>query len=470
MKELKQNFLKSFEINIQYENELISIKSEPFKTLENILIKALKKMLNNPPNNIHCFYLGVDITKNKSKKIGDLFNHTKKVNLKLKPIENAIKSKTNENLFISTDKNKSYSLDKQNVTIFKRNYNNNDNKRLIKIKSLIIKNNKYPSIYSYYTKNSKIIFNPINKFENNSLIQNESQGFPVINKSFLNNSKEKDIKYLCKCKKLKISYYCRTCKMVLCNNCKNNEKHKNHLMIFINTDDIIKSIIEYGNNIQNEIINIINVHKTLLEKSEIISFEIFAREKKNIIEKYQKMIENYILISNKIDNYLKKENKEVMKLKVESYNELLKKLNKEINDLMQKTQNQQINFNSLKYIFYEISSKEDMISIFGQDILKYHLINDINTKLKSSIKVIEKTMEDLINKNNPFNLDSKYYDELVNMKIIELPKRVNNKNKEKTIIIGGHEISQAILTKRRKNIFSLYKEKEKEEKEGDDFY
>ena len=182
------------------------------------------------------------------------------------------------------------------------------------------------------------------------------------------------------------------------------------------------------------------------------------------------MIENYILISNKIDNYLKKENKEVMKLKVESYNELLKKLNKEINDLMQKTQNQQINFNSLKYIFYEISSKEDMISIFGQDILKYHLINDINTKLKSSINFIEKTMEDLINKNNPFNLDSKYYDELVNMKIIELPKRVNNKNKEKTIIIGGHEISQAILTKRRKNIFSLYKEKEKEEKEGDYFY
>ena len=73
-------------------------------------------------------------------------------------------------------------------------------------------------------------------------------------------------------------------------------------------------------------------------------------------------------------------------------------------------------------------------------------------------------MEDLINKDNPFNLDNKYYHELINMKIIELPKKEEeDKEKKKTsIIIGGHEISQAILSKRRKNIFSILLEREKE--------
>ena len=58
------------------------------------------------------------------------------------------------------------------------------------------------------------------------------------------------------------------------------------------------------------------------------------------------------------------------------------------------------------------------------------------------------------------------------MKIIELPKKEEEEEKDKkiNIVIGGHEISQSILNKRRKNIFSLYKEKEKEELEQNDYY
>ena len=461
MKEIKQIFFKCIEINIQYGNELITIKSEPFKTLENIINKAVKKMANIPPNNIHYFYLGVDITRDKRKTIGDLFYQFKKVNIKLKSIEmnNSLKN----NLYIKSDKNKSYSLDKSLLTT---NYQNNNigNKRVNTFKSLILKDSKFPSVFSNYAKNAKLMLKPKYKKELNSLNNIESHRLPFINRSFFEYSKDEDMKYLCNCKKLKISNYCRNCKSFICNNCKNTDSHKNHLMIYINTDNFIESIINYGNNIQNEIINNINVHKTLFENSQILTYNTLSKEKENIIEKYQKMIDNYYIISNKIESYLKKENKEILKLKIESYNELLNKLNEEINDLISRKHYNKININNLENIFNEINSKEDMISIFSKDILRYHLINEINIKIKSSIKIIEKIVEDLINKDNPFNLDNKYYHELINMKIIELPKKEEeDKEKKKTsIIIGGHEISQAILSKRRKNIFSLLLEREKE--------
>jgi hypothetical protein len=92
MKEIKKILLEYKEINFQYGEELITIKSEPFKTLENIKMKAVKRMSNTPPNNIHLFYLGLDITKNIRKRVGDLFTHCKKITIKLKSIENSNKT------------------------------------------------------------------------------------------------------------------------------------------------------------------------------------------------------------------------------------------------------------------------------------------------------------------------------------------------------------------------------------------
>ena len=104
--------------------------------------------------------------------------------------------------------------------------------------------------------------------------------------------------------------------------------------------------------------------------------------------------------------------------------------------------------------------------------MKYHIINEINIKIKSSIKLIEKEIEELVGKEIPFNLNNQFYEELINMKIIELPKKEEDEEKDNriSIVIGGHEVSQSILNKRRKNIFSLYKEKEKEELEQDENY
>ena len=244
-------------------------------------------------------------------------------------------------------------------------------------------------------------------------------------------------------------------------------------MANLNSDKYLEDIINYGNSIQNEIIDTINIHKTLLEKLDILSYSSLSKEKEEFMDKYQQMIDKYIDISNKVEAYLNnKENEEIIKLKIESYNELLLKLNNEINNLMANAKFKKINFNSLENIFNEINNKEELISIFNKEILKYHIINEINIKIKSSIKLIEKEIEELVGKEIPFNLNNQFYEELINMKIIELPKKEEDEEKDNriSIVIGGHEISQSILNKRRKNIFSLYKEKEKEELEQDENY
>ena len=131
-----------------------------------------------------------------------------------------------------------------------------------------------------------------------------------------------------------------------------------------------------------------------------------------------------------------------------------------------------IDFNMLENIFNDISNKEELISIFNKEILKYHIIHEINTKIKSSINLIKKEIEELLGKEVPFNLSNNFYEELINMKIIEMHKKEENEEKDNrtSIIIGGHEVRQSILNKRRKNIFSLYKEKEKEKLEQEEYY
>ena len=469
MKRIKKIDFKYIQINFQYKNELITIKSEPFITLENAMIKALKKMINIPKSDLHCFYLGLDITKNKDKKIGDLFYRCEKVNIKLQS-----KDKTNNkcnisNLSLSFDKNKneSYILNSTKAIQNKTKTLIIKDKKKIKLKPQInvydkFKKNTISSISRNLKKNNEfqIFFEDKNKS-----VSNDEKILPQINKPTLfNASKAEDNNYLCKCNKNKISNYCKNCKMLICNNCLNNEKHKNHSMIHLNEYNYINDIINYGNNIINEIINNINIHKTLIEKLNFIPLNTLINEKEKIIKKFQIMIDKYNLIVNKIENYLyNKQEEERFKLEFFSNNKLLTKISKEIKDYMNNIKIENLNFNNLEIIMNELNSKEDMLKYFNKNIFKYHIINEINIKIKSSIKSFERIIDELNNKNNIFNLDKKYYEELTNMKIIETPKiKKEIKDPRISIIIGGVERRKSTIIKRRKRIFSIINPEEEE--------
>ena len=445
MKEIKYIDCKSIEINFQYKNELITIKSEPFQTLEYIKNKALKKMINSPKNEVYCFYLGVDLTKNKDKKIGDLFYQSKKVTIKLKSKEKKLFSLS----LLNNNKNTRNKI-KNNIE-----YKLSNDYELSK-KNMI-------SSSDIHKKDFHIGLGDKNK---KHLTSNESQkNLPLLKKTLiLNNKKVEENKYLCNCKKNKISNYCKNCKTLLCNTCKANEKHKNHIIMHLNEYNYIQDIINYGNNVINEIINNININKNLLDKINIFTFNSLLNDKKNMILKYQKMIDKYKLIVKQITEYLnKKVEEERFKLEIENYNKLLVGLSKEIKEFMD-IKNKKIYFNNMQQIFDEISRKEEMIHFFNKDILKYHILNEINIKIKSTIKSIEKIISELQNKDNSFNVDNKYYEALIKMKIIDKVKKEEDKDKvdRKSIIIGGHEVSKNILSKRRRSVFSIYYRKENE--------
>ena len=143
----------------------------------------------------------------------------------------------------------------------------------------------------------------------------------------------------------------------------------------------------------------------------------------------------------RIKKYLDKENEGKIKLLVSAYNSSSVKIHKEIYDLIENLKNKyndknqkEIKFNELEYYLNEINKKESTLAFFKRDIIKYHLTNEINNKIKSSFNKINSILDEIINDENPFNLDSKYYQELVKMKIIKptkVPEEENNINKIK---------------------------------------
>ena len=97
-------------------------------------------------------------------------------------------------------------------------------------------------------------------------------------------------------------------------------------------------------------------------------------------------------------------------------------------------------FNDLRSFFDEINSKEETLTFLGKDIIKYHLKHEINTKLKSSLDKIDRALEEINDEKNPFDLDNKYYEELVKMDIIKQTKinkekELNNNESTKTNLI-----------------------------------
>ena len=419
MKTIKKINFGNIEINFQYEDQYVTLKAEPYKTLHEIKEKAINKMIFVPLN-VSCYFSNVNLSNDENKKIGDLFNHKEKVTIKLK------QKNTFANITLSPSLKKNLPLNNNKNLISLQNNNsfNNNNNLLIekkKIDKSLFKNN-------FNLQNSNTLRLP--NTENNRLNRNRSEGatgfLPYVSKKIKIKEMKPNIN-LCECKKFTISDYCRICRKFICNDCKlNNELHKNHLTIRLNLENLENNVNLYGNLIQTDIKNLIELNKNVLKnKNGIIDIKELEKHKETMDTKYQEVIVNYSNIMKRIKKYLDKENEGKVKLLVSAYNSSSVKIHKEIYDLIENLKakyndkNQRdIKFNELEYYLNEINNKEGTLAFFKRDIIKYHLTNEINDKLKNSFDKINNILDEIINEENPFNLDSKYYQELVNMKII----------------------------------------------------
>ena len=414
MKTIKKINFKNIEIIFQYEEQFITIKAEPFRTLYEIKEKAIRRMIC-VPNNVVCFYSNIDLSNEENKKVGDLFNHKEKITLKLK---------VKDNFSYLTNTKSIYKLIPPNSP---KNIINLQNNNLIN--NLIIPKSKKAgkNLFkrNFVFQNSNLL--KLQNTDNNNLKRNRSDGalefLPFV--TLKSNHKANNIN-LCECKKYLISDYCRTCRKFICNDCKlHNENHKKHLTFRLNMENFENNINLYGNLIQTDITNLIEINKHILKnKKEVIDVSELENHKEKMNTKYQEIFDNYTNIMKRIKKYLDKENEGKVKLLVSAYNSSSVKIHKEIYDLIENfkakynDKNQrELKFNELEYYLNEINNKENTLAFFKRDIIKYHLTNEINDKIKNSFNKINNILDEILDEENPFNLESKYYPELVKMKI-----------------------------------------------------
>ena len=380
MKKFKQSDFDLIEIKFEYNNQIVTIKAEPYRTINYILEKAKIKMnkIIQIPNNINFFFLGKELNFKNNEKIGNIFNHREKVRIKMKlPSVEKKLIEPKKNLGIANrnniinKKNNTYLLNTKKLIIPKKNF----------ILGIANKNNIINKKNNTYLLNTKKSLFPKNNNNNNEI------KLPLINKSILKvkeeKSPEKEIENkkenICNCGRLDISEYCRTCMKFICRKCKTELKHKNHLTLHLNVLNLKENIKNYGKILQDEIQKKIEVNRNIFSKSEVMDEITILNRKQQIHLKYIEAIQNYQNIISQINSKLDSENQERASLIINAYNEYSKNIMKQLNNIEQKLEkdfinsNKKLTFNDLRSFFDEINSKEESLNFFGKDIVKYHL-------------------------------------------------------------------------------------------------
>ena len=416
--------VKYIEIKFEYQESIVTIKSEPYKTIKELKEKAIKKF-HNIPKDIHCFYLARDLESYENIIIGEFFNNREKVTLKLMPkkkpifpIKKKLNNKEEELLFSDIY---------LNTKVFSSGFNNigrfNNNK---------LKNNNSLDIKEKKKKNKGELLLPP--------IKNKSSGKKEKNKEIfteyeLNIDKFDEINEECQnCHNNNFSEYCRNCKEFVCSNCKKNNKHQNHLFIHLDSNyesnikiygNLLLTDIEYfktNNNNINKNENIINNCTSLLNIQ-----KLYTRQN-DLINKLKDIINMYETVINQIKNELINEGETKIKDLINIYNNNSIKINEDINNLLKQLEmhKDKINMKEFKYFFEQMSEKEEKLNNINKNIIKFHLTSQINNKIVSMLNKIELIInETIVEKNNPFNLSPNFSEELTT---------ILNKNKKIKVI------------------------------------
>ena len=314
---------------------------------------------------------------------------------------------SNDNSLSNTEKEEA----KVNKKITKENFNKNEYNN--EINEEINKDNSYnnsDSDNSYNNKkNSK---KSSKKSSNNNINDNESN----------KNKKIEDINYMCSlCKNNIITDYCLNCNHFICKNCTEKCKLENHETFNIKIEDkCINNINSYGQQIKSNIEKKVN---TIKEYDKKLSFFDIKKRRDNLIEMLNEIINLYSKIMNILKNIY---NEKDIKVTIEKYQIDSDKIKEEINEILKKADlyiksdpnNNTPKFNNLnlKYFFNLINGKIQNHNLLTEKMQVYSLNSNINTNIEKTFNEIEKLMEKISNKENPFELKDQLkneYDRLI---------------------------------------------------------
>lgn len=412
--------VKNIEVKFQYQDKIVTIKSETYRTIKEVKEKAMKKFFKIPKD-VHCFYLARDLINYENNIIGEFFNNREKVTLKLMlPRKNASQKRSQ---LSDLSEEKIISGIYLNTNVFSPGFNNVVLKKL-KGNSIEVKERK---------KRDGLVLPPI-KSKKQALQQKENT-YQKYDLDIVNTEEKED--NLCEnCGKDEFSEYCRNCKEFICVNCKKNDKHINHLFIHLNSN-LESNIKIYGNILLTDIeyfkINHNNINKNddKFTVSSLFNTEDLEKKQKSLINKIKEIFDKYEAVINDIKNELIIERETRIKDLINSYNENSLKITNDINQLIKNLENQkeEIKIKQFKNFFEKMSENEDKINNINKDIIKYHLISQINNKIESLYNNMDQIAKETIkDEKNPFDLEEPILNTELNSILNKIEKKDSNQN------------------------------------------
>ena len=120
-KNILQLGLKKIKLNFEYDNQLVTLSAEPYKTIIQLKAKAMK-MFFPCPKELKTYYLNRDISKHEYEKIGTFF--FKKENIYLKLVEGA-----NSNQYIPGSSPRKDQKEFDGIVNIENNFSKKNNKK-----------------------------------------------------------------------------------------------------------------------------------------------------------------------------------------------------------------------------------------------------------------------------------------------------------------------------------------------------
>ena len=254
---------------------------------------------------------------------------------------------------------------------------------------------------------SKYILGDFFKLKNQINLKIVSQNYTKPQSNYLNNKKfniNNNLNFICPCGKDTIKFYCRDCKMFICEFCKYNSIHSNHRNLKIDINNLIDSIKLYANTLANEVL--INIQKTQNYSEKLEKEEYNINNRNEVIkEKLNKLLDNYNEIISKLK--IKNIDKVIEKYKIASniINDEIEEILGKIYKKYTKTR-REMNSEEFKNYFNEINQKEDILNKQSVDLMAIKVKYEFNERMRLIYDKIELIIEKTLKGDNTLNLNS----------------------------------------------------------------
>ena len=433
----------------EYGIQKISIIAQPYRTLGDIKNKALLS-LYDAPSNLHCYYLNRDYYHKENEQIGNLFPRREIVTIRLMlPFKNNLresKLKLNTETFpIIDDYSKNPYLHTQSKS---------------KIDMLNTKDLKQSMNQRVNTTN----------FLDNEEIHMKNKIYQNLNLTRNYSVSSKNKYYFCNnCNKRIISFYCRNCEEFICESCRTKPKHKKHFNIKIDPNNLEENVKLYIGIVQTDIEQKIHAneeyYKNFYEKQTLIPHEEYQND---ILKKMEIITKVYNNIMEKLQSSLLNPERDSLDLILNEYNLNSQIINGELNTLINEIDNKfinekkKMNFEDFREYYNKINLKEkEWDSLIGS-IMIFKVYNDINEKVNKMYEKIQKTLNEIISVDTPFNLEKKEIDFLDSIGNDMEQNKTDNEDSKNEINLSSNEENKETNEENKEHNKELNKDQTKD--------